>query len=338
MPSDPRPDGRSKAHITTADRALAFRIAGAVSELLEPAPDAQTIFEDAIGWTVEIYFSGPFDPIELRGRLAALTGVEVPAVGAATVPDENWVAVSQAALPPVRAGRFLVHGSHDRSAIARGPYTLEIDAGEAFGTAHHATTRGCLLAIDRIANRGALSRVLDIGCGSGVLALAAGRASPRTRVLAVDNDPVAVAVARANTRRNGLAQRVSVSVTSRPTWSYTPGAFDLVAANILATPLAELAPSIARALAVGGLVVLSGLLEREARLLTARYVALGFRLENRWTDAGWTVLELRKRGRRKSPRTLEGRVVPDRSIDRPSMRIPVLVPFQRELFDGSVAT
>src|SRR5690606_22468232 len=147
---------------------------------------------------------------------------------------------------PVRAGRFLIHGSHDRDKITRNRFTIEIDADQAFGTAHHASTRGCLLALDDLAKRGRPDLVLDLGTGTGILAIAAARAFDRP-VVATDNDPVAVAIAKDNARKAGLSQQIQAFVAeglAHPTLRRLKP--DLIVANILAAPLYGLAPAMAR--------------------------------------------------------------------------------------------
>ena len=192
------------ARVATLDAARS--LAGALENLLDPAPDAVTQFEDGPGaWRVEAYFGGGADFAAIDAALTAALGGRLPALERTDVPDLNWVAISQEALPPVQAGRFIVHGSHDRGRVPHGPNAITIDAGEAFGTAHHATTLGCLMAIDRLTRSRAFRRVLDLGCGSGVLAIAAARALPRADVIATDSDPLAVAVAAANAKANGVA-------------------------------------------------------------------------------------------------------------------------------------
>src|SRR5690349_10363147 len=133
------------------DRAEAYAAAHALEELVEPPPEALTVFEHGpAGWRLEAYFGEEASERDLAAELAPLVSAPLPEFARETVPDLNWVAMSQAALPPVRAGRFTIHGSHDRTRVARGPNAILIDAGEAFGTAHHATTFGCLLVIDRL--------------------------------------------------------------------------------------------------------------------------------------------------------------------------------------------
>ena len=195
---------------------------------------------------------------------------------------------------PVRAGRFLVHGRHDRGNVPAGRFTLEIDAGLAFGTAHHATTRGCLIALDRLAKQEHPRSLLDIGTGTGILAIAAARAL-NANVVASDMDPIAVDVAADNARMNGVQSRVSVFEAkglAHPALRRAKA--DLLFANILLRPLLDLAPAFSRALRPGGLCVLSGLLDRQARQVESRFRSLGFSLDSRILLDGWTTLLLRR--------------------------------------------
>ena len=217
------------------------------------------------------------------------------------LPSKNWVAEAERLRGPVRAGRFLMHGRHDRGKVTAGRFTFVIDAGLAFGTAHHATTRGCLIALDRLLKRGRPRRVLDIGTGTGILAIAAARALGGP-VLASDMDPVAVAVAAENASRNGVQSRVLVVKAeglAHPALRRAKA--DLLFANLLRRPLLELAPAFARTLRPGGVCVLSGILEPQARQVEARFRALGFRLDSRILLGGWTTLLLRRGSRSKTP-------------------------------------
>jgi len=217
------------------------------------------------------------------------------------LPPKNWVAEAESLRGPVRAGRFLVHGAHDRGKVPAGRFTLEIDAGLAFGTAHHPTTRGCLLALDRLLKRGGAYRFVDIGTGTGILAIAAARGL-NTRGTASDMDPIAVAVASENARKNGVQSRVRVVHAegfAHP--ALRRATFDLLFANILLCPLLELAPVFARALRPGGICVLSGLLEPQARQVEARFRTLGFTLDSRILLDGWTTLLSRRRSPRRGP-------------------------------------
>jgi len=282
-----------------ADRDAAHALAGALQDLVEPPPEALTLFETEGGalWRVEAYYADLPDPTALNAALAEMTGRNLPALVAEAVPDLNWVALSQAALPPVAAGRFTVHGSHDRGRVPRGPGSILIEAGEAFGTAHHATTHGCLGAIDRITRRRTFGRVLDLGCGSGVLAIAASRALPHARILATDIDAQSAVVARANVRINGAAARIAVRHAgglAHPAVR-AAGPFDLVVANILAGPLIALARQIARIIEPGGTLVLSGLLVPQAAAVSAAYRAAGFHLTRHERIAGWSTLTLTRK-------------------------------------------
>lgn len=214
------------------------------------------------------------------------------------VPDADWVTLSQGQRGPVRAGRFLVHGSHDRDTIVRNRFTIEIDAAQAFGTAHHPTTRLCLLMLDRLAKRGRPDLVLDLGTGTGILAVAAALAFDRP-VVGTDNDPVAVKIAQDNASKAGLAQQIHVFEAdglSHPMFSRI--APDLIVANILAGPLDALAPAMAKTLRPGGYVLLSGLTAEQTRATTARYGSLGFVLGARAIQEGWGALLMGLRSRR----------------------------------------
>jgi ribosomal protein L11 methyltransferase len=280
------------------ERSLADALGNALRDFIEPPPVAVSVFEAGRdGWRVEAYFDGESPERDLAAELSHVLATPPPPFTSESVPDLNWVAISQAALPPVRAGRFTVHGSHDRGRIARGPNTIVIDAGEAFGTAHHATTFGSLLAIDRLARQRCACSILDLGCGSGVLAIAAAKALPAARIVAADIDHQAISVATANCRLNGVASRIalfpSAGVTGANLRRLPP--FDLLIANILAGPLMRLAPEIARSVKTVGTLVLSGILIPEAAAVAAAYGAHGFNLERHDRIAGWSTLTLRRR-------------------------------------------
>ena len=290
-----------KLSAVVADPRLAHALADAMQESLAPAPEALALFEERDGasprWRIDAYFPAPPDASSLHRELESFLGRAVPALDCCLVPDLNWVAVSQAALPPVSAGRFTVHGSHDRRRVPRGPNAIEIDANEAFGTARHATTLGCLVAIDRLARQRAMARALDLGCGSGILAIAAASAWPGAKVVATDADPISVAVARANALANGVRNRMTLiraegvdAPCLRP-----PAIFDVIAANLLAAPLIGLAPGLRRISAPRGSLVLAGVLTGEARTVIAAYRARGFALESHLRIDGWSTLTFKNR-------------------------------------------
>jgi len=285
-----------KLRFPPAAASAARSTADLLAELTTPCALAVTLFETGPGsFVVEAYYGAP-SCLEDLTRAPGAQGTPLPAPVLEAVPEQDWVALSQAALPPVAAGRFLVHGRHDRKRTRPRRMAIEIEAGQAFGTGHNATTALCLEAIDRLVRCRRFTSVLDLGCGTGVLAIAAARAIPGARVLAVDNDPLAVAIARSNARLNGADRRLHVIAATGFAHPQLrrPRGFDLVLANLLPGPLIALAPAMRRALRPRGIAVLGGLLDHQARELTATYLAAGFGLAARSRRAGWSVLTLER--------------------------------------------
>jgi ribosomal protein L11 methyltransferase len=286
-----------------APASIAEAIAASLEAAESPPALAVALFECGPG-RVEV--SAHYDEEPAREQLmhvieGAGSRGDVCALKIEALAAKNWVAEAEGLRGPVRAGRFVVHGRHDRGKVPPGRFTLEIDAGLAFGTAHHATTRGCLIALDRLLKRWRPRNVLDIGTGTGILAIAAARAL-NARVVASDMDPVAVAVAAENASRNGVRSRIHVVKAeglAHPALRRAKA--DILFANILLRPLLELAPAFARALRPGGMCILSGLLDAQARQVEARYRALGFRLDSRILLGGWTTLLLRRGSTSKTP-------------------------------------
>ena len=261
---------------------------------------------EPIGWRIDLVLRTAPDATDLAARLApALDRASARLVDIAVVrvrPDE-WARAAELRLPPVQAGRFVVHGSHARDEVPTDAVAIEIDAGLAFGSGEHATTRSCLLAIDRLARRRRFVRVLDVGCGSGVLAIAAAKAWP-AEVLGIDNDPIAVRIARANADLNGVGSRVRTVLAEGYAHALVRRRrpFDLILANILADPLIELAPALRASLAPGGHAVLSGLLDRQAEAVVAAHRRQGLRLVG-WAQEGpWMALVLGLGRQRRHPR------------------------------------
>ena len=281
----------------------------AFEEALSAEPLACSSFEipdsgPDIQWSIEMLLPCPVDRVELETRLAetAALNLPTPPLGLEPLPDRDWVTASLRALPPVEAGRFFVHGAHDRGRArgrARGgAIALEVEAGRAFGNGKHETTYGCLLALDHLAKVRRFNRPLDLGCGAGVLALAMARLW-RVEVTASDIDPWAVAVAKANARLNhlhGFVRPVRSDGFAHPALSNN-APYDLIVANILARPLQRLAPAIAAHLAPGGRVILSGLLAKQDAQVRAAYLSQGLHLLRRRRLGEWLTLELARRRR-----------------------------------------
>jgi ribosomal protein L11 methyltransferase len=285
-----------------APKPTAEAIAAALEAAEAPAAVAVTLFERGHD-RVEVSFHYAEEPA--RERLIQLiegaAGKE--GLGALTIepiPPKNWVAEAESLRGPVRAGRFLVHGRHDRSKVPSTRFTLEIDAGLAFGTAHHATTSGCLIALDRLSKRWRPCDALDIGTGTGILAIAAARVL-NARVVASDMDPIATAVASENARRNGVQSRVSVVTAEGLAHPALRSAqADLLFANLLLGPLLKLAPTFASALRASGICVLSGFLDAQAPQVEAWFCSFGFRRDSRIRLDGWTTLLLRRGSERQA--------------------------------------
>jgi ribosomal protein L11 methyltransferase len=258
-------------------------------------------------WDITVHFAEAPDQVSIRELVGLAAGGEVAdAIGFDTVEPKDWVKATLDELVPVRAGRFIVHGAHDRAKVPPNKLGIEIEAALAFGTGHHGTTRGCLLLLDHVLKAHRPRRVLDLGTGTGVLAIAAAKAL-RIAVLASDIDPLSVKVARDNARLNGtgdLVQAIRATGLSAPQFA-AAGPFDLVLANILANPLRQMATPLARHLAPSALVILSGLLPHQAESVVAAYRARGLVLKRQIQIEGWSSLLLQKADRhcgRHSPR------------------------------------
>jgi ribosomal protein L11 methyltransferase len=277
----------------TCDEATAKRLADRLSEHFEEA--ATAAFEGTDGlWNLELHFEALPDEAMVRLTVGQVAGADSAArLTFETVAAKDWVAASLAGLKPVEAGRFTVHGAHDRARIAPNRIGIEIEAALAFGTGHHGTTRGCLLALDGLLKQRRPQRVLDIGTGTGVLAIAAAKAL-RTPVLASDIDAEAVTVARENVRLNGAAPLVRCICArglTAPDFR-TRAPFDLVFANILLAPLTRLAGPLRPLLASGAHVILSGLLANQENAALAAYRPHGLRLVRRIPLDEWVTLLL----------------------------------------------
>lgn len=249
-------------------------------------------------WRVQVLFDAPPDEKEWRRRLKEVAaGLDIPAVIRFThLPAKDWVRHTNTLNAPISAGRFFLYGAHDAGQVPPGKQSILLDAGLAFGTGRAPSTYGCMQAIDDLCRVRMPRRMLDMGTGSGVLAMVAAKAGARA-ILAADIDPVAVDVTRNNVKLNGLSHRIAALTASRPDDPrlVRPGPYDLVVANILAGPLCHMATGLSRLVASGGHLVLSGLLAKEERLIVARYRATGLSLARRIPREGWHTLVFERR-------------------------------------------
>ncbi len=291
-------DETSLARIVT-DKDMAHRIADLLGDVLDPDLCAVSIFETPDGWATEAIFHDDETRQLITDIIARELGADTATnISIDTIEKRDWVAASLEGLAPVRAGRFVIHGSHDRARVRLNEIGIEIEAALAFGTGHHGTTRGCLLAFDAIHKRarsGHAFRILDIGTGTGVLAIAAARAL-QIPVLASDIDPMAVAVARENARLNRVPQLLTV-FTAAGAHAHrfrSGGRFDLIFANILEAPLRRMSATVAPLLVPGGHLILSGLLPAHANAVISAYRRQGLILRSRLTLDGWVTLTMRR--------------------------------------------
>jgi ribosomal protein L11 methyltransferase len=293
------PSPTHRASFAIGDEAAAKRVVDVLTEIFFDGDAAVAAFEQPDGrWDVTLHFADPPDRALLREIVGNTAGHEVAkTLGFDTVEAKDWVKASLEDLVPVPAGRFVVHGSHDRARVPPNKLGIEIEAALAFGTGHHGTTRGCLLLLDYVLRSSRPKRVLDLGTGTGVLAIAAAKALHRA-VLASDIDLPSVRVARENAALNDAGNRVQViraTGFAAPDFA-TGGPFDLVLANILANPLRQLAGPMARHLAPGARVILSGLLTHQASAVIAAYRARGLVPLRHLRIEGWSSLLLRRVG------------------------------------------
>ncbi|KAA0073547.1 50S ribosomal protein L11 methyltransferase [Tardiphaga sp. P9-11] len=293
------PQGTSRATFAVGDEFSAKRIVDLLTESFEEGQAAIAAFESPEGrWDVTVHFADPPDEASIRDLVSLASD---DAVAASIVFDsieaKDWVKESLEGLVPVRAGRFIVHGQHDRDKVRPNQLGIEIEAALAFGTGHHGTTRGCLIYLDYVLRAKAPKRMLDLGTGTGVLAIAAAKATKR-RVLATDIDPMSVKVARENMRLNGVGNLVdTVCATGFSSPAFGDRApFDLILANILANPLRAMSTDMSRHLTRNGMVILSGLLPHQAMSVIAAYRARGLVLRKHQIVEGWSSLLMQRAG------------------------------------------
>ncbi len=288
-----------RASFTLADEITARQAVDVLTEVFFAGDAAVAAFERPDGcWDVTVHFADPPDEALVRELVAGAAG---PAIAETVCFDlieaKDWVKASLDDLVPVPAGRFVVHGNHDRARVPANKRGIEIEAALAFGTGHHGTTRGCLLLLDHVLKSRQPRRVLDLGTGTGVLAIAAAKALRRP-LLASDIDPPSVRVARENAMINGVSPQVRViraTGFAAPDFAHH-GPFDLVLANILANPLRQLAEPMRQHLAPKAEIILSGLLTPQARGVIAAYRARGLVPVKQIRIEGWSSLLLRRAG------------------------------------------
>ena len=271
--------------------------AEAAAAALDEAADTETLTysileedEDHDVWRIDAF---PTSDDEHAAATGVLKAFEALRVSTEKLADADWLAMALSGLPPVRAGRFFVYGAHDRGLAPASTVNLRIEAGAAFGTGHHGTTVGCLLAFDQLLKARRFERVLDVGCGTGVLAIAASRTGSRI-ALGTDIDRVSVRIANENARLNRAGAEFVHASGLDTARIRDAGPYDLVFANILAPPLVALAGDIGGALAQGGTAILSGLLRTQERRVAAAYLSRGFKIERRLHRDAWATLVLRK--------------------------------------------
>ncbi len=287
----------SRATCVVGTEQAAGRLVDNLSEILDGDEAAVSAFEQPGGrWDVTLYFAQEPDRDVIRDLVAQTAGDEIAGtLSFDAIAAKDWVKSSLEGLVPVHAGRFVVHGNHDRARVSPNKLGIEIEAALAFGTGHHGTTRGCLLLLDRVLCERTPKRVLDLGSGTGVLAIAAAKAL-RQPILATDIDPRSAIVAKENARLNGVGNWVeSICATGFASPRFAAnGSFGLVLANILANPLRRLATPMSRHLAPKAYVILSGLLPHQADSVVAAYRANGVRLVRRLQLDGWTSLLMQR--------------------------------------------
>lgn len=260
----------------------------AVLDITPPVPQAVLRAEDP--FRDDCVVEALYDAMPDGDLIARLVGKPIHVQ---LLPDADWIKLSQEGLPPVRAGRFFVYGAHDAGKVPDGVIPMRIEAGMAFGTGHHETTALCLATLSDLAKRRRYDNVLDLGCGTGLLAIGAAKLW-RQKVTASDIDPIAVDVTRENAVANGVRPLIQAFTADGPTHPALQALapFDLILANILAGPLTKLAPAVARIAAKGGTLVLSGLLHWQENQVLSYYRPLGFVLKDIRRDGSWSALVL----------------------------------------------
>ena len=276
------------------------------SEVLEPFLDSTSIFEieGTQMWELHGFINGCPEIDQLQAavdNLASQLKTPKPEIKIEVIPEIDWVAHNRQSFPIIKYGEFIIHGAHDRLSVPKHSLKIEIEAGRAFGSGTHGTTEGCLRALSSLGRFVSLKRILDLGCGSGILSIAAARLWPKSSILALDLDPDAVATTQENIKLNQVKRQIDCYISNGypklPPNSKTK--FDIIVANILARPLFEMAYDTSRWVNTGGYVVLSGLLMHQERYLLGAFRSCGLKLFKRQRISGWSTIILKNTLRRK---------------------------------------
>ncbi len=256
--------------------------------------------DDARIWQVTIltdHAPAPKDISERIHRIGELLNTVIPLPHVEEIRDRDWLSAVARDFPPLSIGRFFVHGCHAKEEVPHNVLAIQVEAGTAFGSGEHATTRGCLLALDRLSRERNFSAILDMGCGSAILAIGAAKLWPRANVLAVDNDAVSVRVAQDNIRINRVNAQVRAMVGDgyNSARVHRDAPYDLILANILARPLVGMSHALASHLGRSGIAILSGLLDAQSAMVIAAHRRQGLHLAGRIRDNGWCTLIMEKK-------------------------------------------
>ena len=289
----------------------AARIEAVFSELMGALASSYQRPDDT-DWAFEALFDSMPDAGLIDALLASVfteIGIDPPLITVEALPDRDWLAENRAAFPPLQIGRFWIYGSHISARPPAASLPLQIDAAMAFGSGTHPTTEGCLRAMQMIRDKRP-KRVLDMGCGSAILAMAAGRLWRSSVCVAADSDQVAIRVATTNRRLNRVAPKATRFAVSRGFGNRQvrkPAPYDLILANILAGPLTRMAPDLVPYLSARGWLILSGILNRQVASVEAAYRAQGMRRWARLTIGDWTSLVMRPASAGQMPALWRGR-------------------------------
>ena len=289
---------------------ITFEVSGEVSggveviaEMMEAGVDARGVSVhrggDEEAWCVMLMTEGVPDEEHIRvclGRACEIVGQAMPEVRVAKLPARDWLAENRKSFPPLDIGRFWIYGSHVEDSIPDGKIGLKIDAGQAFGSGSHATTRGCIVMLEKHCPEEAELKITDIGCGSGILAMVAAKLRPDAEVIAADNDARAVLIATQNATDNDVGRiKVGLSDGYQGALVKEGMPYDVIMANILPSPLIDMAGDAAKALAEDGMIILSGLLDDQQDKVITAYRGFGLYVADKYSHDGWASLVLRKR-------------------------------------------